>query len=63
MAYDKKVIVAIKNSTGIIATTTSTAVVEALKMAEVKRLSIGAPNLDSIMDKLKNFLKKMVLKW
>ena len=55
MGYDKKVIEAIKNSTGIMATTTSTAVIEALKMAGVKRLSVGAPYLDSIMDKLKDF--------
>lgn len=58
MGYDKKVIEAIKNSTGIMATTTSTAVVEALKIAGVKRLSVGAPYLDSIMEKLKDFLEK-----
>ena len=58
MGYDKKVIEAIKNSTGIMATTTSTAVIEALKIAGVKRLSVGAPYLDSIMDKLKKFLEK-----
>ena len=58
MGYDKKVIEAIKNSTGIMATTTSTAVVEALKIAGVKRLSVGAPYPDSIMEKLKDFLEK-----
>jgi len=58
IGYDNKVIKAIQNSTGIIATTTSTAVVEALKIAGVKRLSVGAPYSDSIMDKLKNFLEK-----
>jgi len=58
MGYDEKLIEAIKNSTGIMATTTSTAVVEALRIAEVKRLSVCAPYSDSIMDKLKKFLEK-----
>jgi len=58
IGYDKKVIEAIKNSTGIMATTTSTAAVEALKITGVKRLSVGAPYLDSIMEKLKDFLEK-----
>ncbi len=58
MGYDKKVIEAIKNSTGIMATTTSTAVVEALKFTGTKRLSVGAPYSDVIMDKLKDFLEK-----
>jgi len=56
--YDKRVIEAIKNSTGIMATTTTSAVVEALKITGLKRLSVGAPYLDSIMDKLKDFLEK-----
>lgn len=58
MGYDKKVIDTIKDSTGIVATTTSTAVVEALKMSGIKKLSVGAPYLHSIMDKLKEFLEK-----
>jgi len=58
VGYDKRVIEAIKNSTGIMATTTSTAVVEALKITGLKRLSVGAPYLDSIMDKLKDLLEK-----
>ena len=58
IGYDKKVIEAIKNSTGIMATTTTTAVVEALKITGLKRLAVGAPYLDSIMDKLKDFLEK-----
>lgn len=58
IGYDKRVIKAIKNSTGIMATTTSTAVVDALKIAGVKRLSVGAPYSDSIMNKLKDFLEK-----
>jgi maleate isomerase len=58
IGYDKRVIEAIKNSTGIVATTTTTAVVEALKIAGLKRLSVGAPYLDSIMDKLKDLLEK-----
>jgi maleate isomerase len=58
MGYDKKVIEAIENSTGIMATTTTTAVVEALKITGLKRLSVGAPYLDSIMDKLKDLLEK-----
>ena len=49
---------AIENSTRIIATTTSTAVVESLKIMGLKRLSVGAPYPDSIMDKLKDFLEK-----
>ena len=58
IGYDKKVIEAIENSTRIIATTTSTAVVESLKIMGLKRLSVGAPYPDSIMDKLKDFLEK-----
>lgn len=58
MGYDKKVIETIKNSTGIVATTTSTSVIEALKITGIKRLSVGAPYTDSIMEKLKNFLEK-----
>ena len=58
MGYDKKVIDAIQDSTGIMATTTSTAVVEALKIAGIKKLSVGAPYSHSIMDKLKEFLEK-----
>jgi len=58
VGYDKRVIEAIKNSTGIMATTTTTAVVEALKITGLKRLSVGAPYLNSIMDKLKDLLEK-----
>jgi len=58
MGYDKKVIDTIRNSTGIIATTTSTAVIEALKVVGVKRLSVGALYSNSIMEKLKDFLEK-----
>jgi len=58
IGYDKRVIEAIKNSTGIMATTTSTAVVDALKIMGLKRLSVGAPYSDSIMNKLKDFLEK-----
>ncbi len=58
MGYDKQIITAIQDSTGIRATTTSTAVVEALKIAGVKKLSVGAPYSDSIMNKLKIFLEK-----
>ena len=58
IGYDKKIIGAIQDSTGIRTTTTSTAVVEALRIMGVKKLSVGAPYLDSIMDKLKDFLEK-----
>jgi len=57
IGYDKKVIKAIRDSTGIIASTTTTAVIEALKITGLKRLSVGAPYLDPIMDKLKDFLE------
>jgi maleate isomerase len=57
MGYDQKVIEAIQNSTKITATTTSTAVIEALKITGVKRLSVGGPYLHPIMDKLKEFLE------
>jgi len=58
MGYDKKVIKTINSSTGIMATTTSTAVIEALKLTGIKKLSVGAPYSDSIMNKLKIFLEK-----
>jgi len=52
------VIEAINNSTGIIATTISTAVIEALRSMKMKKLSVAAPYTDAIMGKLKNFLEK-----
>lgn len=56
--YDKKVIKTIEDSVGITATTTSTAVIDALKVAGLKKLSVGAPYGDSILMKLKNFLEE-----
>jgi len=58
ISYDKNVVEAIKASTGILATTTSTAVVNALKAMGLKKLSVGAPYSDSIMQKLRNFLQQ-----
>ncbi|MDD3427323.1 MAG: maleate cis-trans isomerase [Caldisericia bacterium] len=58
MGYDKKIIDAIQQSTGIKATTTtSTAVIEALQTLGIRKLSVGAPYTNSVMDKLKEFLK------
>lgn len=57
MGYDYKIIDIIQNNTKIKATTTSTAVIEALKITGLKKLSVGAPYLDSIIDKLKEFLE------
>ncbi len=58
MGYDKQIITAIQDSTGIRATTTSTAVVEALKIMGIKKLSVVAPYINAVMDKLKKFLEK-----
>lgn len=57
MGYDKKVIEAIQDNTGIPATTTSTAVIEALNVLNIKKLSVGAPYINSVMNKLKVFLE------
>lgn len=57
MGYDKKVIEAIQNNTGIPATTTSTAIIEALNILNIKKLSVGAPYINSVMSKLKVFLE------
>ncbi len=58
MGYDKEIIEIIQQNTGIKATTTSSAVVEALKLIGVKKLSVGAPYTNPIMEKLKIFLSK-----
>jgi len=58
LGYDKEVIGKIKETTGIKATTTSSAVIEALRSMNMKKLLVAAPYTDVIMTKLKNFLEK-----
>jgi maleate isomerase len=58
MGYDRIITNAIEQHTGIPAMTTSTAVIEALKILGIRKLSVGAPYVDSIMEKLKDFLEE-----
>lgn len=58
MGYDKQVIEAIQDNTGIPATTTSTAVIEALKASGIRKISVGAPYITSVIVKLTEFLEK-----
>jgi len=55
--YDKQIIRIIQEKTGIPATTTTTAVLEALKILELRKISVCAPYSNSIMLKLKKLLE------
>jgi len=55
--YDREIIKRIEENTGVPATTTTTAVLEALKLMEMRKISVGAPYTDPIMQKLKKLLE------
>jgi maleate isomerase len=55
--FDKEIIKEIEEETHIKATTTSTAVVEALKRLKVKRIAVGTPYPDDVNEKGKRFLE------
>jgi maleate isomerase len=55
--FDKEIIKEIEEETHIKATTTSTAVVEALKRLKVKRIAVGTPYSDDVNEKAKEFLE------
>jgi maleate isomerase len=57
VGYDKDIIKRIEDSTGIPATTTSTAVVEALKRLKGKKLSVATPYPEWLNEKLRSFLE------
>jgi maleate isomerase len=54
--FDKEIIREIEEETHITATTTSTAVVEALKKLNVKKIAVGTPYSDDVNEKEKEFL-------
>ncbi|USS40046.1 aspartate/glutamate racemase family protein [Thermococcus aggregans] len=58
VGYDKQIIESIQQNTGIPATTTTTAVLEALDLMGLKKISVGAPYTDPIMQKLKKLLEE-----
>jgi maleate isomerase len=55
--FDKEIIKEIEEETHIKATTTSTAVVEALKRLKVKNIAVGTPYSDDVNEKEKEFLR------
>jgi maleate isomerase len=57
MDFDKDIITEIEDKTGINATTTSTAVVEALHILNVKKIAVGTPYSDDVNEKEKKFLE------
>lgn len=60
LGYDKKIARQLEEVTGGIPTiTTSTAVVNALRALEVKKLSVATPYLDAINQRLIDFLQKI----
>lgn len=56
MGWDREVANRIQTSSGIKATTTSTAVVEALRAVGVKKVAVAAPYPDEVDQSLSNFL-------
>lgn len=57
VGYDKDIVKRIEDATGITATTTSTAVVEALKLLEATNLSVATPYPEWLNEKLRSFLE------
>lgn len=57
MGYDKQIINLIEKYTGIPATTTTTAVLEALNAMELRKIAVCAPYIETIMKKLKEVLE------
>ena len=56
MGYDTKIINLIEQTTGLAATTTSTAIIAALKALDINNLTVVAPYPDWLMEKVKSFL-------
>lgn len=57
VGYDKKIIGGIEHRTGIPALTTSTAIVEATNLLEIKKLAIATPYSDEVNKAEKSFLE------
>lgn len=57
LGYDREIIKIIEESTGVHATSTSTAVVEALRALEVRRVAVGSPYEPWLNAKVKEFLE------
>ncbi len=55
--YDEEISQRIQRSTGIPATTTSTAVVRALETLHIRRVTVLAPYLDEVSERLRLFLE------
>ncbi|MBU7022537.1 MAG: aspartate/glutamate racemase family protein [Theionarchaea archaeon] len=55
--FDQEIIQEIEEETQITATTTSTAVIEALKMLKVKKIALGTPYSDEINEKAIHFFR------
>lgn len=55
--YDLEIIKSIESTTGIPSTTTSTAVVDALKLLQVQKISVASPYEDWLNEKVVNFLQ------
>lgn len=57
VGYDEDISQRIKSKTGVAATTTSTAMVNALRALGIKRVAVGAPYLDEVNEILRRFLE------
>ena len=55
--FDKEIITEIEKETGVTGTTTSTAVVEALRTLNVRKIAVGTPYPDNVNEKGKEFLE------
>ncbi len=55
--YDQKLSAEISRLTGIKAITTSTAVIEALKLLKIKKVAVATPYIDEVNDKEKEFIE------
>lgn len=60
IGHDRKIVGEIEAATGTAALTTSTAVVEALKMLGVKNIAVATPYIQAIDDQEKHFLESSV---
>lgn len=58
LGYDLDIIKRIEKAAGVPATTTSTAVVSALRELDVKRVAVATPYTDGLNEKIKDFLEK-----
>lgn len=57
IGYDKEIIKNIEGATGIRGTTTSTAVIEALKEMKIKKVCVATPYPDWLNEKVREFLE------